>query len=177
MTELWLPIPGFEDFFEASNLGNIRTVGRLVPFTSKKGGRFLRWKRVRPVRFQLNNNGYLIAHLTGDKIRWTDTVHAFVALTFIGPVPKGKEICHENGNRTDNRADNLRYDTRSNNRKDMIAHGTVYAAATGAKLTQEEVLDIRAAEGAFSAEYLASRLGVQAKHIQRIWDRKLWRYL
>ena len=50
-------------------------------------------------------------------------VHHLVAAAFLGPRPDGLEICHSNGDATDNRAANLRWDTRSSNLHDAVAHG------------------------------------------------------
>ena len=52
------------------------------------------------------------------------TVHALMALTFIGPRPPGLQVCHNNGDGFDNRLTNLRYDTPSANNLDQVRHGT-----------------------------------------------------
>jgi hypothetical protein len=43
---------------------------------------------------------------------------------FVGPAPEGMEGCHYNGDPTDNRLENLRWDTRKANVADAIRHGT-----------------------------------------------------
>ena len=54
-----------------------------------------------------------------DGSRWTLGVHQAVALAFLGPVPPTRpEVCHANGDPTDNRLSNLRYDTTSANQRD-----------------------------------------------------------
>jgi hypothetical protein len=62
-----------------------------------------------------NHDGYL--HTRLDKTR---LVHSVVAESFIGPIPDGCEVDHMNGVRSDNRADNLRYLTRSENQLNMV---------------------------------------------------------
>ncbi len=54
------------------------------------------------------------------------SVHSLVAKAFIGLKPDGLVVCHNDGNTLNTNADNLRYDTLSNNMKDRIRHGTAY---------------------------------------------------
>lgn len=77
--------------------------------------------------------GRLISIYTGDhysKVRLkidkpaTKNVHQLVAEAFLGPRPEGMEVCHNNGDHHDNRLDNIRYDTHSNNQRDQAKHGT-----------------------------------------------------
>lgn len=51
-------------------------------------------------------------------------VHRLVLEAFVGPCPEGMEGCHNNGNPADNRLENLRWDTRSENVYDAVRHGT-----------------------------------------------------
>ena len=47
-----------------------------------------------------------------------------VLLAFVGPCPPGMEACHNNGDCTDDRLENLRWDTPIANKADMLKHGT-----------------------------------------------------
>jgi hypothetical protein len=47
-----------------------------------------------------------------------------VLTAFVGSRPSGLEGCHRNGDPTDNRLENLRWDTRTANIFDAVAHGT-----------------------------------------------------
>jgi len=51
-------------------------------------------------------------------------VHRLVLEAFIGPAPKGTICCHNDGDPTNNRLENLRWDTHSSNTRDAIRHGT-----------------------------------------------------
>jgi hypothetical protein len=71
-------------------------------------------------------------------------------MVFRGPCPPGMEACHNNGDPTDNRLCNLRWDTHANNEADKIRHGTYFIRARlkgerngNSKLTEEEVRLIR----------------------------------
>jgi len=75
----------------------------------------------------LNCKGYLSVNLydkIGSNIHKNYLVHQLILETFVGPRPDGMECCHNNGIRTDNRLENLRWGTRSENQQDSIKHGT-----------------------------------------------------
>lgn len=64
----------------------------------------------------------------------TVTVHGLVAEVFIGPRPEGLDVCHNDGDKSNNRASNLRYDTHSENQKDEVRAGrNVYRNRTHCK--------------------------------------------
>lgn len=55
-------------------------------------------------------------------------VHVLVAEAFIGPKPEGMQVNHRNGNKADNRAENLEYLTPSENTRHAHALGLVNVA-------------------------------------------------
>lgn len=61
----------------------------------------------------------------------TRYVHQLVLEAFVGPRPEGMEACHWNDVCTDNRLENLRWDTTSANRHDQVRNGRhAYAKRT-----------------------------------------------
>lgn len=119
-TERWAPIPGYEGFYEVSDLGRVRSLDRVV--TRRDGSSYL--MRGRVLKLILNpRNGYLTVSLSRRGICRTSTVHQLVLLTFVGPCPPGLEVCHNDGVKTNSALSNLRYDTHSSNVQDTIKHG------------------------------------------------------
>lgn len=113
-SETWKPIPGHPGY-EASDQGQIRSVRRWVVSPARKRvfpGKVLR-------QFTLWN-GYKTIHL--GKNLMNIYVHRLVALAFLGPMPHGLEICHNDGDKTNNLLSNLRYDTRAANMADRKKH-------------------------------------------------------
>lgn len=108
----WRPIAGYESRYEVSNDGRVRS----LPNRTRKG--------VRELAQGIGSGGYKIVTLYGAHGRSTALVHRLVATAFCGVPNTGDEVCHSNGLRTDNRAANLRWDTRSANQRDAVAHGT-----------------------------------------------------
>ena len=97
MQEVWKPIKGFEGLYEVSNLGNVRnTNGRLrKPF--------------------LIHQGYLMIDLFHNYKRTHARVNRLVAEAFIPNPDKKTEVNHKNGSKTDNRAENLEWTSKSEN--------------------------------------------------------------
>ena len=108
-------------------------------------------------------------------------VHRLVALTFLGPAPTPQhEVAHNDGNRDNNSAGNLRWATHAENMADMRAHGTVVRYWLGrrppsTKLQQGQIVDIRqrAASGV-PRKQLASEFGVCRATIDHIVQRRSW---
>lgn len=117
--EEWRAIPGYENLYEASTHGRIRSVDRTIQCSNRVVRRVGKVLRV-----NLDSRGYAQVCLCNHTKRKTHLVHRLILTTFIGPHPIGSETCHHDGIRTNNRLDNLRWDTRSENSKDRIRHGT-----------------------------------------------------
>lgn len=117
--ETWLPVAGFEGLYEVSDLGRVRGVDRLI--VRGQGNYPVRGVVLSP---GLNSSGLLMVSLRRDGRRHSKMVHRLVAEAFVSGRADGLEVCHNDGNALNNRADNLRWDTHSANELDKIKHGT-----------------------------------------------------
>lgn len=114
--ERWLAVPGYEGCYEVSDQGQVRSLDR----RSTRGAHsVLARGRVLTPKF----TPYPTVSLWLDGRQYTRRVHTLVAEAFIGPRPPGMYVCHGNGDETDNRLENLRYDTPSANELDTVRHG------------------------------------------------------
>lgn len=174
--EKWRPIPDWEDAYEVSSLGRVRSVsrqvvgadGRVYPVVGKV--RALVEGRRGAKRVPLYRNDKITIY----------SVHRLVMAAFVGPCPEGMEVCHNNGDAGDNRLVNLRYDTRSANHLDKRAHGTARWGVDNprARLSEQDVRDIRAAYGAGESQgRLAARFDTPQTNVSNIVRRKTWRHL
>lgn len=105
-------------------------------------------------------------------------VDRLVLMTFVSNQPKGTESCHNNGDPSDNRLINLRWDTHSNNVLDAIKHNT-HVSTQGSnngrsKLMVEDALEIWSLRGSgWSFKELGIRYGLHPEYV-RLIDKKVY---
>ena len=117
----WRAVVGYEGLYEISSEGGVRSLGRVV----KQPHRLCPYPAKVLKQETLTKRPYKRVSLVDSKgVRKKHLVHTLVLEAFIGPRPAGHEACHNNGDCSDNRVDNLRWDTPSNNTRDKIKHGT-----------------------------------------------------
>ncbi len=117
--EEWRPVAGYEGLYEVSSLGRVRIMGRMT--RGKGGSRYFRRSHLK--KLATDRGGYLNVHLAKDGHKVTPGVHVVVLEAFVGPRPDGMVGCHNDGDPSNNRIDNLRWDTREANARDTVTHG------------------------------------------------------
>jgi NUMOD4 motif/HNH endonuclease len=113
MAEKWRPIPGFEDRYRISDRGRVMSLAFLQRYKLRNGEWSFRRTKVRYLKQQKQNCGYLLVWLWKNNKQKVATVHRLVARAFV--TGNGKEVNHKNGVKTDNRASNLEWVSRSRN--------------------------------------------------------------
>lgn len=125
MEEIWKDIPGYGGHYMASNLGRImakeRKVKKFCGLHGKEVEQTYKARILNPNK--TDKYGHLSVHLGFDKKKYTCSVHRLVLFAFVGLPPDGMEACHNNGIASDNRIENLRWDTHANNNLDRKNHG------------------------------------------------------
>ena len=111
--EIWKDVKGLEDYYQVSNLGNVRSKERFV--IRGRGGRYkVECKNLNP---SINSDGYFTGIFSVDKRPINYKVHRILAESFIGEIPIGFEVNHINGIKSDNRLENLEVVSKSKNIK------------------------------------------------------------
>lgn len=166
MNEIWKPISGFENLYEVSNLGRVRTLNGKVR------------------KQQLDKDGYPRLTLTKCGRTYTHTVHRLVANAFCNNENPSEfnQVNHKDENKTNNRAENLEWCNNDYNH----AYGTCGKRAgekTSIPVTAT-VIETGAIEQYRSIAEAAKYLGVRNCHISsaingkrhsaygRTWERK-----
>jgi hypothetical protein len=181
--ETWKPIVGFPKYV-VSDMGRLRSLpitvmrkwndGRLLPYTC--AGRFIKGFKAR--------TNVSVCLMRDGKTHHT-LFHVLVLEAFVGPRPHGKVCCHNDGDFSNNRLDNLRWDTPQSNVRDSMRHGTwvppkrvVGVECHNAKVTPEIVREIRSREyyrGIFRD--LGVEFGIHKMTVHRIYPRYGWKHI
>lgn len=122
MEEIWRSVAGHNGY-EVSSLGAVRSIERIVQVKLSRGLQSItRTRKCKGVLLcaTLGSNGYATVHLGGGN---PASVHRLVAKTFVGNPNNKPVVNHKNGNKKDNRAENLEWATVSENAIHAIAHG------------------------------------------------------
>lgn len=125
--EEWKTIKGYEEKYEVSNLGRIKSLPRYV---NNHTGQLLVKEKI--IKQQINHKGYAVVTLGNRKSgnKKTMFVHRLVAKAFI-PNPKNlPQINHIDGNKLNNRIENLEWCDNSYNQ--------IHAYKTGLNIHSEE---------------------------------------
>jgi hypothetical protein len=181
--EEWKPVVGYEGYYEASSLGNVR---RTEGIRSQGRGREDCYKYFpqRPLAMDKTRQGYLCASLCKNGRKKGYLVHRLVAIAFI-PNPKNRPcVNHKDGVKTHNNIENLEWMTHAQNSKHAFDTGlSKNPVARGAEhgmsiLTAEQVREIRTTYVPFvvSRRILSERYGVSESTIKSIVEGKHWKY-
>ena len=164
MTEKWVQIEGFEGYYEVSDMGNVRSMERIVPRLRFGKVEQIRRKSI-PIFQRRNYKGYHDLILSKESKRTTLLVHRLVAAAFC-PGPRQDQVNHKNSIRHDNRAENLEWCTG----KENVAHAiendpkkwgrkAVYALKDGVPVHYFESARAAAREGFHAGNISAALTG------------------
>lgn len=178
MAERWRPIQGFEDLYEVSNLGNVRSLDRVV---SLRGGA-TQVRRGRVLKLNVQPKGTKRVDLcTEDGIRKQFSVHRLVASAFIPNPESLPVVMHLDDNPSNNLVGNLRWGTQQDNVDDMMTKGRGVPPPSRrgiGTLTEADVREIKALiHQGQKLKDIAMRYGVSAVNIGTIKNGKSWKHV
>lgn len=172
----WHDVCDYEGIYQVSDTGCIKRTGRA------RGAKVGRVLKPHP-----NNSGYLRITLCRDGGCRYVLVHRLVAEAFLGPAPSPKhEVNHKNGNKTDNRAENLEWVTTAQNHRHSYrvlgrvsrGHAPPGEANGSSKLTKDSVIKIRQlyAVGTCTQRELGRLFGVSRSTVGNIVRQETWQH-
>lgn len=168
--EEWRPVVNFPHY-EVSSWGRIR---RVISNTCSRAGTILDG--------HVGSHGYRTLNVTVNGSRKTLKFHRVVCEAFHGPQPsKVHVVAHNDGDRLNNSADNLRWATTRENHADRYGHGTNPAGSRNgrANLCEAQVAEIRRlyAKGNVTTYWLADQYEVYPTTVQKIIKRETWKHV
>jgi hypothetical protein len=133
-----------------------------------------------PLKCIAHSSGYLVVDLYITGKRRTRYVHQIVLEAFGFSRELGQQVRHLNGDRHDNRLENLRWGSAKENGEDRVRHGTALRgeAMATSKLTEANVHQIRQlAQAEVPQSEIARRFSIGQPHVHKIITRKIWRHV
>jgi len=149
----------------------INSAGRGKPLPRTMDGD---WKRLNPSSDAVGRKVVNIAYPAGIK---QEKVHRLVLAAFVGECPDGMIACHNNGDHSDNRLDNLRWDTPKANEADKLIHGTHNMGercGTSKMKLADVVCALERYRNGEPSKSIAKDYGVTANHIARLARGERW---
>ena len=141
MKEIWKSIIGFEDLYEVSNLGRIKSLIQcpsLIRSTKNKKGDYL--------RISLSKNGKTTTVL----------IHRVVWEAFNGDISKGYQVHHIDGNKQNNRLSNLlSISIKYHNSITLKENPTLYKNMVRMNISKSKAIVQYNINGEFIAEYFS----------------------
>ena len=178
MTEVWRDIEGYTGFYSVSNEGLVQSIARVVPH-KRYGEQRIKERTLKPA---VHSDGYRMVVLCKGSKQRSCRISQLVAAAFHPDTYfEGAHACHNNGDPSDDRAVNLRWDTHSGNMGDRGKHGTLARGERNgkAKLNASDVQEIRRhlAQGGMTYSEIAEPFEVTGDAIRAIRSGKSWSHL
>ena len=118
MTEIWKDVVGYEGLYQVSNLGRVKSLPRYDTVGRYHSGTILSDCD--------NGNGYRVVGFNVNGKQKMFTIHRLVATTFIPNLNNYGYVNHIDGDKSNNRVDNLEWCTASENMEHAVKLGLHY---------------------------------------------------
>lgn len=161
--EIWKYIPGYENIYQVSNLGRVKSFYRKKKILKNINKKF----------------DYKTVFLHKNKISKSYLVHRLVALTFLPNKEKKPDVNHKDNNPSNNRVDNLEWCTEKENTAHAMRQNRMYHALGvkngEAKLNEKQVVEIKKSNE--PSRVLAKKYGMEKTQILRIKKGVNWKHI
>lgn len=120
--EVWKDVVDYEGLYMVSNLGRIKTVGKL-PTEKTPYWQIKLLKKFKIHGQDINQYGYLCVNLYKNHKGKRFQVHRLLLIAFVPNIENKPQVNHKDGVKTNNLLENLEWNTRSENQKHAFRIG------------------------------------------------------
>jgi hypothetical protein len=180
--EAYLPVIGFEGAYEVSNIGNVRSVDRIVVHKRNRFDKsFPVFYAGRQLTKKINKYGYVVVCLMKNGDRKDALIHRLVASAFIDNPQYLPQVNHIDADKQNNTVDNLEWVTAQQNVDHAMSHNLQNFAwgdqLPQATLTKDQVVEIKKLlkEGKLNQREIARLFGVGKNAIWFIAKGLTWK--
>ena len=96
--------------------------------------------------------------ICAETVKWRKRVNRLIAITWLGPIPAGCEVCHGPNGSEDNSVDNLCYGNKEDNARDKVRDNTVY----NRRVRRSDNIEFDSVK---QAEEFSDKMGIPAANI------------
>lgn len=167
--EVWKDIPGYQGYYQISNLGRVKSLQRTITHKPSKkfpNGRVVIYKE-RELIPSTDSSGYLFVQLYKSGVFKSKRIHRLVAETFLQNDKNCCQVNHKDENKHNNNVSNLEWCTAKYN----INYGT----GKYRKVTNNIPVIQYSKSGEFIAEYNSATAATYALNIPQFYARDILR--
>lgn len=166
MKEQWKDITGYEGFYKVSNCGRVKSLKRATTYE-------------RILKQVSNTDGYFVVTLSKKGKIKSERINRLVAGEFITNTENKREVNHIDGDKKNNKLNNLKWSTRIENAQ-HASDNNLYKRGvdhTNTTLTEDQIVWIRRLRRKIDQRTLAKMFQVSQCSIGRIQRRVTWAHI
>lgn len=165
MNESWKDIEEYEDSYEVSSLGRVRSKTRTITYKTGKKHTY----KAKVLKLRLDKDGYLLITLNKENRLETISVHRLVAIHFIPTSDRSLQVNHKDGNKENNTISNLEWCTVYDNLSHSYSSGLKKT-----KLSKQDVSEIKELykSGNYTQKEIGVIFNVAKEHVNGIINNK-----
>lgn len=172
--EEWKDVSGYEGFYKVSNLGNIKSIDRVIQRQTSEME-----IQGRQMSQHIGNRGYPMINLCINGKCKRHLVHRIIATAFITNTLNKEYVNHIDGNKKNNNVNNLEWSTPTENSIHAHEHGLANVGKgekhRSSKLTVDKVKYIR--ESSKTVRELSLMFNVSKQAIRDVKMKRSWKHV
>jgi len=168
--EEWKDVEGFEGYYQVSSEGRLKSLERTIKVRG-----FERFIDEKILVWTMDRRGYHRVLVSKKGKQSNRAAHRLVATAFIPNPENKKTVNHKNGIKTDNRVENLEWNTNYENIGHAIANELIKKGVKKRKLSIDQVKEIKYGCHNMLHREIAAMYGINQDSIWSIRSGKTWK--